>query len=49
MTNVTVNTGTVNINGGIFGVRVGELELLASGSILTHDNSPIDTSRYVIK
>jgi hypothetical protein len=42
MTNINVNAGTVNINGNIVSVKIGMLDLLASGSVLVHDTSPVE-------
>lgn len=47
MTDINVNAGTVNVSGNIVGgnivgVKVGILDLIASGSVLTHDNSLVE-------
>lgn len=42
MTNINANAGIVNINENIVGVKIGVLDLLTSGSVLTHDNSPVE-------
>lgn len=42
MTNIKVLYGNVNINENIVGVKIGVLDFLTSGTVLTHDNSPVE-------
>lgn len=42
MTNITVNAGTANITAPIINVKVGALDLLASGSVVINEDTPVE-------